>query len=158
MQNTVNFIQFSINDHDYALRTDHVLRVIQSVQISEAPIKEKGILGIINYHGTLIPVMDICNWLKFESTEVRPENFIVIAMVDGKHIAFVVNRIGFIEVDENNISNEIPMIESAEYIEKIITNGADITYLLDIKKLVTQHVEEYANKSQVYKATFKGRR
>ena len=53
------FCIFSMGDERYALDALQIAEVLPVVRVKEIPMAPAGVLGIIDYHGTLVPLIDL---------------------------------------------------------------------------------------------------
>ena len=53
------FLQFQIGADDYVLEARQVSQVVPLLTIKPLPQAPRGIAGVINYHGTVVPVVDL---------------------------------------------------------------------------------------------------
>ena len=53
------FVAFVLNDQRYALRLAVVERVVQVVEFTPLPKAPEIVLGIINFEGRVVPVVDV---------------------------------------------------------------------------------------------------
>lgn len=50
---------FSVGDQQYALRTDRVRRIVPNVRLRPLPDGPPWISGLLNYHESVVPVIDV---------------------------------------------------------------------------------------------------
>ena len=51
---------FQLGKDRYALETSHVVEVIPSLVLRKLPRAPEYVIGIFNYRGTIVPVVDLC--------------------------------------------------------------------------------------------------
>jgi purine-binding chemotaxis protein CheW len=56
---TAQFVVFRVEQREYALPLEHVLHVLRMVAVTPVPEAPAWLLGVINWHGRVIPVMDL---------------------------------------------------------------------------------------------------
>jgi chemotaxis-related protein WspB len=57
------FLQIRTGDQGYLMDARHITRVLPLMRITSVPLAVGGVIGIINYQGSLVPVLDLCEIL-----------------------------------------------------------------------------------------------
>jgi chemotaxis-related protein WspB len=53
------FLKFRIGGEDYALDAPQIVEILPLLEITRVPQAPAGVAGLINYHGTPVPVIDL---------------------------------------------------------------------------------------------------
>jgi len=96
------FIIFKLNSEYYAFNITSVkeIKKIPAENISKIPCPEKFIIGIINFRGDYISLLDIKPFLNIEQTPLADKINIIILKVNNLKLAIVVDEI----LDVTNLS------------------------------------------------------
>ncbi len=93
MEEPKEYLTFKINDQKYALPVSQVERVVNAVAITRIAAISKNIMGILNFGGRIIPVIDIRNQLQLRSKLIELSDYIIIAKSNISTLAFFVDQI-----------------------------------------------------------------
>jgi purine-binding chemotaxis protein CheW len=85
-------VVFSIADQRYALDLPVVERVLQMVELSVLPKAPNIVLGVINLHGEIIPVVDIRRRFGHPSSHYSPTSLLLIARTSRRKLALPVDE------------------------------------------------------------------
>ncbi len=81
------YIVFYLKEKQYAINIKDVIEVI-NIPIIEIPqIAPEGIVGIFNYKGLMIKVIDICPFLGFETSDFTINNQLIVVCIEGNCFA-----------------------------------------------------------------------
>lgn len=78
MSPTVHLLVLELDRRRIALPAERVLRTVRAVAIAPLPQSPDGIEGVINFHGTLVPVFDLRRRLGLPSRGVSPHDHLVL--------------------------------------------------------------------------------
>ena len=84
-------VLFNLDDIKYAFQLSAVERVVSSVEITPLPKAPDIVLGIVNYQGLIIPVIDIRKRFRLPTKELSLEAQFVIAKTSKRLIVIVVD-------------------------------------------------------------------
>jgi purine-binding chemotaxis protein CheW len=102
-------VVFELNGNRYAMRLSQIIRVVRAVEISPLPAAPRGVLGVIDFAGNIIPVLDIRNKFRLQPRVLHPSDHFIIARRQKTTVALVVDRaIGTIEAapaDQLNVGH-----------------------------------------------------
>jgi len=91
-----SLISFRIGSEHFAFDTLKVRHILEMSAITKVPNAKSYILGIVNLHGTIIPVVDFRMMLGVASTGDTSDTSIVVTSVDGNndsYIGYVVDQV-----------------------------------------------------------------
>ncbi len=86
-------LAFEIDGHKFGLRLQSVQRVVQAVEIQPVPDVPDSIAGLINVHGTIVPVLNTRKRLGLPERPLALSDYFVIATTDKQPIALIVDSI-----------------------------------------------------------------
>lgn len=69
---------FKVGGEYFAFETSAIHHILEAVQPTHVPLTKPYVLGIINNHGNMIPVMDMRTLLGKEPDDTLPEQCIVV--------------------------------------------------------------------------------
>ena len=89
---TVRDVRFGVP----AVLLDHVIRMVAITPVDDPP---RGIVGIINYHGDVLPVFSFRRYLSLDEKPPDIQDFLIIVREE-RHMAIVRNISGHIVKDK----------------------------------------------------------
>ena len=92
-EDTLEVVVFKLDEARGALPVRQVvglLRMVASVSLPGAP---RSIEGLVNYHGEILPVLDVRTRLGGKPTPARPSQALVVARREGRKCAFRVDSV-----------------------------------------------------------------
>ncbi len=126
---------FSLAEELYGLEVDQIQEVVEAPVLHYIPRAPKLLLGAINFHGAVLPVLDLGGYLGLEA-ERRDQRVIVLA---GKSspMALATTRVkGFIPLE---IDALLPLQEERRektFIRAVQNRGGEMINLLDLDRLL----------------------
>lgn len=130
-----NYLVFQINEKPFAMNLKNVVEIINFQAINILPASPSGVIGIFNYKGNLIKLIDICFFLGYTQKEFNINNKVIILNIDNQNIAITVDSIAdIISPDESSFKN-FPFETEKSIIKKIYQNETDYINIIDIDAL-----------------------
>ncbi len=126
---SATILTFKLGESNFAIPIDYVVRVEQAAAITKIPNLPQHILGLLNHHGTLIPVVDIRSALTFESSPLRPENQFIILNRKSQNLAIVTDKIIGLTSPTTNVETN-SLFKFPLKISEVITVEGDQVLLL----------------------------
>jgi len=129
----VQVVVFRINNEQFAIETNRVQTINDSVQVTKVPMAPSYIKGLINLRGNVISLLDINLLLDIPKNDRSEENIIIVER-DEELIGISVDQVDeVIDVDENLL--EKPEDSGKDYIQGVINFQDRIVTLINIDKL-----------------------
>lgn len=73
---------FVVEEQQFAICLDQVKQVVQMVEVTPLPMAPEHVHGLINYHGTIIPVIDIRNLFHLGNRDVKLSDQLIIVQTE----------------------------------------------------------------------------
>ena len=86
-------LTFKLGESNFALSVNNIVRVEQAAAVTKVPNLPPHVLGLLNHHGVLIPVIDIRPALAMEALPLRPNNQFIIINRNSQLLAIVTDKI-----------------------------------------------------------------
>ncbi|HEX2869228.1 MAG TPA: chemotaxis protein CheW [Ignavibacteriales bacterium] len=116
-----NKISFYVRDVD---------RVLNAVEITELPEGPDILLGVINFHGEVLPVLDIRRKFSLPEKEVEPEDKIIILQNQNRRFAVHVDRVlETFSVPDNMIKSLNSSWPELDYKSRIFDTAGDLVII-----------------------------
>lgn len=120
MTELINLVVFFVEEQRYALPLANIVCMVSATEVTKLPNAPLGILGIINFHGEIIPVLNLRQRLNLPEREVNPTHHFLIALTAKRKVALFIDAPeGLLEieqsllVDADHFSSDIEQIQGA---------------------------------------------
>lgn len=134
MAELINLVVFLVEDQRFALPLPNTLRLVNATEITLLPNAPLAILGIINYQGEIIPVLNLRKRLNLPESELNPSHHFLIAQTAKHKVALLIDAPqDVIEVDKLLLVNADEFSSDIEQIQGAIKlhDGLVLIYNLD---------------------------
>ncbi|KAF0142547.1 MAG: cheW2 [Stygiobacter sp.] len=136
-------VLFNLDDLKYAFQLSAVERVVTSVEITPLPKAPDIVLGIVNYQGLIIPVIDIRKRFRLPTKELSLEAQFVIAKTSKRLIVIVVDSVsGVYELGKSQIVDSAEAFPYTVYLSGISKIDSNIVLITDLEKFLTNEEEK----------------
>lgn len=126
-------VVFKINNEQFAIETNRVQTINDSIQVTKVPMAPSYIKGLINLRGNVISLLDINLLLDIPKDESAEENIIIVERED-ELIGISVDQVDeVIDVEESFLEKSTD--SSKDYIQGVINFQDRIVTLINIDKL-----------------------
>ncbi|MBS4049137.1 MAG: chemotaxis protein CheW [Alphaproteobacteria bacterium] len=127
----------NVSDQAYALPLLQIQEIRGWSPVNPLPDTDAACLGVLNLRGHVLPVFDARMILGKPAAEPKPQDVIVVAMLDDKPLGLLVDSVSdIVEIDEGNISRaDQGEAWSSGLIDGIATVGEQLVPLLALQKL-----------------------
>ncbi len=133
---------FTINDQQYAITIESIIQIVRAVEVTMVPQAPPFIMGVIDYHGQIIPVMNIRYCLGIELKEVNVNDRFLILQTPKRVVAIVVDDIkDVITIDEVEKINTTSLSDKIDF-GYLIRLESGIVFIYDIERLISPENEE----------------
>lgn len=140
---TEKIVLFSLDEPRYALYLSVVKRVVLSVEIIPLPKAPDIILGVVNYQGTIIPVIDIRKRFRLPTREISLEDQFIIAKTSKRLIVIVVDSVsGVYELEKNQIVDTAEAFPYTVYLSGITKLDTNVILISDLEKFLSLDEEQ----------------
>jgi purine-binding chemotaxis protein CheW len=137
-----NVVLFSLDEPRYALHLSAVEKVVHAVEITPLPKAPKIIMGILNFHGDIIPVVDIRKLFHLTSHEITLEDQFIIARTSNRPVVLVVDSVdGVYELGQGQVIDAGNVFPYADYISGVAKIETDIVLINDLDKFLSVNEE-----------------
>ena len=140
---TVQLVTFFLDDQRYALRLDAVERVIPAVALTQLPGAPEIVLGLIDFEGRIVPVVDIRARFRLPGREMGIADCIVIATTARRTLGILVDAPGeVIEVAEADIDRGTGVLLGSVYVEGVVRLDVGLVLIHDLESFLSLEEEK----------------
>jgi purine-binding chemotaxis protein CheW len=83
---------FRVDDGRYALPLATIGRIVRAVETTPLPRAPAAVLGVIDVHGEVLPVLNLRRKLQLAEREIAPSDHFVIARTERRTLVLVIDR------------------------------------------------------------------
>jgi purine-binding chemotaxis protein CheW len=99
-----DFFCFAVEHYRFALPLNQVVKVIQAVELQYVPDAPDSLLGLVDYHGTILPVMNFRSHIGVSNMEINVNHYLLLAQTVKRKFFLVVDEVlGVSESTEQNV-------------------------------------------------------
>ena len=133
MRRMEKLLVFALSGLHCALRLADVERILPAVEISPVPKAPGIVLGLINVHGRILPVLNIRPLLRLPETETGLNDRLILTRTAGLPLAILVDDVtGLAEFSEQDIIGPEALYPGIEYLEGVAKLKDGILYVYNL--------------------------
>jgi purine-binding chemotaxis protein CheW len=135
-------VAFTLNRQPYALRLASVRQVLRMVEITALPKSPDIVLGVVNLHGTIVPVLSIRRRVGLPEVEASLTDQLIVADTASRGVALVVDAVtGIVERTTEEITEAARVVPGAEYVEGIAKLEEGLLFIHNLDLFLSQPEE-----------------
>ena len=145
-KNVNSYLTFKLGEEEFAVHVSNVLNIIEMTRITKVPQTPGYMEGVINFRGTVLPVIDTRLKLGMSATEVTENTCIVVMEMSLKgektYIGCLVDKVEAVyEIDDNQIHEAPEMVKGIN--ENMLIGmtriNENLIMVLDIEQVFSSH-------------------
>ncbi len=132
------WVVFKLSDLEFAVGLAAVERVVRAVEIMPLPEAPRGVCGVINYQGRIVPVFDL--WARFGQTsrDIRATDHLVIAHTHRRTIALLVDSVaGVVSLAEVQITLASEILPNLESVTGVMKLDGNMVLVHDLERFLS---------------------
>jgi len=135
-------LTFLLGQEYFAVNVTKVLEVLEKQHITKVPQTPGHILGIINFRGDILPVVDTRQKFNLPSQGIEEKNYVIVYDISSNNNKFIIAATAdavkdVIEIRDNEIKPvpEMGISYNTKFISGAIRQNENFILLLDIEKV-----------------------
>lgn len=133
-----SLVTFVLDDRRYALHMDAVVKVIRIVEISPLPRAPEIVVGVINIHGDVVPIIDARQRFGLPKREILLSDQLIIAYAGQRKVGLIVDEVeGVIEYAEQDIVAAKSILPDSEYVEGVLKLSDGLLLIHDLDQFLS---------------------
>jgi purine-binding chemotaxis protein CheW len=138
MNETRHCVVFSLDDQYFALPLSSVERIVRAVSVTPLPKTSEIVLGIINLHGRILPVINIRRRFSLPDTEIDANHHFIIGKTSEVSVAILVDNVmDIVEISEDQFVQNKEILSNLPYISGVLKQEEQMILVHDIEKLLS---------------------
>jgi purine-binding chemotaxis protein CheW len=134
-------VVFSLNGQVFGAEASQVFQIIRYKEVTKVPRMPKFIEGILNYRGSILPVISLNKRFELGDEIVGKKTKIIVSNIEGKLAGFIVNDV--IEIARFNDEDIEPAPISisggaSAFLNKIAKKGDQLISIIDLIKVLDE--------------------
>lgn len=129
---------FTLDEQSLALDVVTVETIVEMVEIAPVPGAPRGVRGVINMRGTVVPVYDLRMRFGKPERDVRITDCLVIANTTRRKVALIVDAaVGVVKVDQAQVIVATEILPEFDAIEGVMKLDGDIVLIHDLDRFLS---------------------
>ncbi len=138
-----NLIIFKLDNQKFALKLVDVKRVARVAEITPLPSAPDIVMGIINIHGEVIPVVNIRKRFNLPERDIELDNYFIVGRTSKRLVAILVDDIeNIVEIQKQKIVEKKNILPGVEYIEGVVKLEGDIVLIQNLEEFLSLDEEK----------------
>jgi purine-binding chemotaxis protein CheW len=135
-------VAFIVDEQQYALALTTVQRVVQMVEITPLPKAPEVVLGVIDFHGTILPVMNMRKRFGRTAAEADLNDQLIVADTGGRMVALAVNSVtGVVERATEDVLEAEKVVPGVQYVDGMTQLDDGILFIHDLDGFLSKKEE-----------------
>ncbi len=136
-EGSVHLVSFRLGRQLYALPLDHVERALRMVFVTPVPEAPTWVLGVIDLHGSMIPVVDLRQRFGQPPKEPALDDRLLVAQVLEQRVAFMVDEVTeVLEVPAHQVEPPGDSLARARLLVAMVRHDEGLILVLDVARLL----------------------
>jgi len=136
-------VAFRIEDQRYAVQLPVVVRVLRMVAVSPLPQAPSIVLGVINVHGQIIPVLDVLRRFGLSACKYGLSSTLLIARTNRRTLALPVNEVlGVQEVTSEIVTSPSALVPGVGLVVGIAAFPDGMLFIHDLDAFLSLDEEQ----------------
>ncbi|MCG3210448.1 MAG: Chemotaxis protein CheV [Anaerolineae bacterium] len=138
----LRYVLFLLDTQAFALPLAGVEQVIRAVEITPLPQAPPTLVGVIDVHGTVLPVVNIRQQLGLPDQAVQLDDQLVIAQLNERWVAFVVTEVrGIIEPSIRSLVAAKELFPGVTHLEGGVKTEDGLIFIHSLDELFAHSAE-----------------
>jgi len=136
----IPILTFILADKRYALRIDHVVEVAAMMQYSPVADAIPALLGIINRHGEVVPLIDLRVVFNYDAPPIDTNVLFIVAQYNKTLVGLVVDAVYQVEYIRQGDLRVAP--GGGRWVEQVIGYHDELLQIINLSAIVTHLLPE----------------
>lgn len=148
IQNIEKILVFHLDQGKYALESSCVERVIPMVEITPLPKSPEIVLGIVNFHGEIVPVFDVRKRFRLKVRKINPDDFLIVAHATKRKVALIVDSLDGVRTLQPGQTTKTDLsVPFSDYLSGVVKTEEGLILIHDLDLFLAMDEEKALQKS-----------
>ena len=136
------FLLFMVDTQQFGLPVTHIDHVVRMVMITPIIAAPQAVAGIVNYHGTILPVFSIRHRFSFPERSPLPEDLLIITGSGKRKVALIAEQVSGVKEFSDEITHADSILPGITGVEGVIRTGDGMILITDIDRFLLPEEDE----------------
>ena len=136
----IPILTLTLGGEQYALKIDYVVEVAAMVEYSTVADADPSLLGLINRHGQVMPLIDLRVVFQCDAPPIDPNVLFVVSQFEDKLVGLVVDTVNQVEYVKQGDLKSAP--GGGRWIEQVVSYKDDLIQLISLPAIVKKLLAE----------------
>lgn len=135
-------VVFSLNGQTFGAEASQVFQIIRYQPVAKIPRMPKFIEGIMNYRGSVLPVINLNKRFEIGDTIFGKKTKIIVSNIEGKLAGFIVNDVVEIARFTDEDIEPAPIASDSNagaFLRKVAKKGNQLISIIDLDKVLEEN-------------------
>lgn len=144
----ISLLTFTLDDWHCALPLPAVERSYRAVAVTPLPDAPAKVMGIVNVHGIVHPVIDLRHCFRLPPRQLSPADHLVIGHTSRRSVALVVDSVGgVVECSSANIAAAETILPGMEYVSGVVRLQDGMLLIHDLDRFLSLEEERLLDRA-----------
>lgn len=132
-----HFVTFRLEPQGYAFPLAHVERALRMVAVTTVPQAPAWVAGVVNFHGQVIPVVDLRRQLGHPVRAFQPDDRLLVVSARERMLALVVDQVGqVLSLPAAEVAASAEPLSRSRPLSAVVREGEELILVLDPARLL----------------------
>jgi purine-binding chemotaxis protein CheW len=138
MTDHIQFVIFDVDRRQYGIDLSQVERAVRAVDYAPIPQALEGVVGLINYHGEVVPLLSIRMKLGRLERQVHPDDHYLIVRTARRTVALLVDGVrGTVQLPAGSVVPPDSVLPSSEHIAGIVDYHGELILIHNLDRFLS---------------------
>lgn len=133
-------LTFRLGEQDYGLRIEHVVEVAAMVAYSPVADTNPALLGLVNRHGTVLPLLDLRKVFEVPATAIDTNVLFIVATYQDALVGVVVDMVNQVEYIVAKSLRVAP--GGGRWVDRVASHGDHLLQIIAIDALMKHYLPD----------------
>ena len=138
MSDVTDLVVFRLDDQRYALPLLAVDRVVHAIEITPLPNAPPIVLGVIDLHGDVVPVLNVRRRFRLPERSIRLTDQFLVARTAGRTVALVIDdALGVTRRPRSAVTDSSQIVPGLDYVQGVVKLDDGLVLIHDLEKFLS---------------------
>jgi purine-binding chemotaxis protein CheW len=139
----LHIIVFNLDEQRYALHLAAVQKTVHMVEITPLPKAPEMVLGVINFHGAVVPVLNMRKRFRLSERAAGLGDQLIIARTAKRLVALVVDAVSdVVSLTQEQVFDPVETLPRLEYVEGVALLEGGMVFIHDLDAFLSLEEEQ----------------